>query len=71
MCQYLVGTKKNIYLISIVAIVIALSLVIRASLDPPIPTEPIIWILVVIGLVGALYFYPYVKELIDKNTIDP
>jgi hypothetical protein len=46
-------------------------LVIRASLDPPIPTEPIIWILVVIGLVGALYFYPYVKELIDKNTIDP
>jgi hypothetical protein len=60
--------KTNIYLIFIVVIASALMFGIRASLDPPIPTESIILFLIGFSLAGAVYFYPYVKELIDRNT---
>lgn len=64
--------KTNIYLISIIAVISALSFGIRASLDPPIPTELVILFLIGLSLAGAVYFYPYVKELIDRNTVsDP
>jgi hypothetical protein len=64
--------KTDIYLISIAAIIIALSFVIKASLDSPIPTEHLIFFLIALSIVGAVNFYPYVKELIDRNTVsDP
>ena len=57
---------------SIAAIIIALSFVIKASLDPPLPTEHLILFLIALSLAGVVNFYPYVKELIDRNTVsDP
>ena len=64
--------KTDIYLICIVAIIIALSFGIKASLDPPISTGTVIIILIIISIPGAVYFYPYVMDLIDRNTVpDP